>query len=324
MAIQEIEAEVAATEPKPPGRFKLLMQKHWYAYAFVAPVVTVMVLLIAIPLVQGVLLSFTNANERNVAKKIGSNDIPATYDFVGLTNYIDLLGSSEFWVIFARTIVWTVVNVFCHYTFGLTLALMLNRQIRGRSTYRALLIVPWAVPAFVSTYMWKLMLQENGGFVNKALGVVGIDPVPWLNNTTLLFISCILVNVWLGIPFMMVALLGGLQSIPSELYEAAEVDGATPRQRFWNVTMPSLQPVSSTVILLGCIWTFNMFPIIYLMASTGQRNDVSILAVKAYDVAFTGMRDYALASTYGVIILSILVVFSIYYRRTLKKQGDLW
>jgi arabinogalactan oligomer/maltooligosaccharide transport system permease protein len=313
----------APTEGKQPGRLRRSWDKYWYAWAFITPVVIVMVVIILWPLIQGVFLSFTDASEKNVAKVIGGREIPATYDIVGLKNYIDVLTSGTFWTIFARTVVWTVVNVFFHFTLGMILALVINRQLKGRTIYRALLIVPWAVPAFVSTYMWRLLLTDNG-LVNSALQGIGLSPIPWLSDTNWLFISCILVNIWLGVPFMMVALLGGLQSIPNELYEAAEVDGATPWQRFRHVTVPGLMSVASTVILLGSIWTFNMFAIIYLMASQGQRNDIATLPVYAYDKAFTGIRQYAVSSTYGVLILSILLVFAIFYRRALAKQGEVW
>lgn len=310
-------------EAKKPGRLKRSWDRYWYAWAFITPVVLVMLVIILWPLIQGIFLSFTDATERNVAKVIGGRQIPATYDVVGLKNYVTVLTSSTFWVIFARTVVWTFVNVFFHFTIGMILAIVLNRTLRGRSLYRALLIVPWAVPAFVSTYMWRLMLTDTG-LVNSVFTAVGLPSVPWLSDTTWLFISCILVNIWLGVPFMMVALLGGLQSIPTELYEAAEVDGATPWQRFRFVTMPGLRTVAATVILLGSIWTFNMFAIIYLMAAQGQRNDIATLPVFAYDLAFTGIRQYAMSSTYGVLILSILLVFAVFYKRALAKQGEVW
>ena len=131
-------------------------------------------------------------------------------------------------------------------------------------------------------------------------------------------------NVWLGVPFMMVALLGGLQSINGDLYEAAEIDGATPWQRFVNITLPGLRPVSSTVILLGTIWTFNMFPIIYFVTRGQPAGSTEILVTGAYRAAFEGIRDYSLAATYGVLILSILVVYASAYKRMLAKQGEVF
>jgi arabinogalactan oligomer/maltooligosaccharide transport system permease protein len=145
----------------------------------------------------------------------------------------------------------------------------------------------------------------------------------WLGQSDWALFAVIVVNVWLGVPFMMVALLGGLQSIPGDLYEAAEMDGATPWQRFRNVTLPGLRSVSSTVILLGIIWTFNMFPVIYLIA--GPNPNTRILVTYAFERFFSGAsRDYAVASTYGVLILSVLLVFATVYRRALRKQGEVW
>ena len=123
---------------------------------------------------------------------------------------------------------------------------------------------------------------------------------------------------------MMVALLGGMQTIPGELYEAAEMDGASPWQRFRNITLPGLRSVSMTVILLGTIWTFNMFPIIFLVTEGQPAGQTEILVTGAYRAAFEGIRNYSLASTYGVLILSILLVFSVFYRRVLRKQGEVW
>ena len=155
--------------------------------------------------------------------------------------------------------------VVLHYAIGLGLAVMLNRKFRGRGIYRVLLIVPWAVPAFVSAFAWKFMFNQHFGLVNGALGTSASSRWPGSTTGGPSLFTAIVTNVWLGVPFMMVALLGGLQSITADLYEAAEIDGATPWQRFLNVTLPGLRPVSATVILLGTIWTFNMFPIIFLV-----------------------------------------------------------
>src|SRR5690606_27706199 len=130
---------------------------------------------------------------------------------------------------------------------------------------RVLLVLPWAVPAFVSAFSWRFLFNQNFGLINGLLTTVGLDPVAWFDNQWTALLTAIIANVWLGVPFMMVALLGGLQTIPAELNEAATIDGATPWQRFVNVTLPGLRPVSMTVILLGTIWTFNMFPVIYLV-----------------------------------------------------------
>ncbi|WP_374983405.1 carbohydrate ABC transporter permease [Streptomyces fradiae] len=303
-------------------RMKRSYDRHWYAWAMVLPVVLVIGVLIAYPLGRGVYLSFTDANELNVAKQLGATEIPATYQFVGLDNYWRVLSGAdgEFYPKLWWTVVWTVSCVVLHYTIGLALAMLLNRRLKGRSVYRVLLILPWAVPAFVATYIWRMMYNSESGIFNAVLGQLGIGPVDWLGDTFMQKVAVIGVNVWLGVPFMMVAILGGLQAISSEQYEAAEMDGASPWQRFRHVTLPGLRPVSATVIMLGTIWTFNMFPIIYLMLGEANAMHSEILVTYAYRLAFGSVRDYAGAATYGIIILSMLLVFAVFYRRLLNRQ----
>lgn len=307
-----------STVERSRGRLRRSWDRHWYAYAMVAPVVLVLGSLVLYPLVRGIVLSLTNATNRN----IGNAVIPARYSYVGLDNYSRILSGEDgqFYPVLLRTLVWTASCVVLHYGIGLTLAVMLNREFRGRTVYRVLLILPWAVPAFISAFSWRFLFNADGGMVNTALGWVGVGPVEWLGPTNTVLVAVIVVNVWLGVPFMMVALLGGLQSIPAELYEAAEVDGASPWQRFVNVTLPGLRSVSATVILLGTIWTFNMFPIIFLIARSNEY--AQILVTYSYNLFYNG--QLARSAAYGVIILSMLVVFAGAYRRVLRNEGEVW
>ncbi len=244
-----------------------------------------------------------------------------------MDNYLNVLSGEygEFWQWFWVTIVWTVICVVFHYAIGLGLAVLLNRPMRGRGIYRVLLILPWAVPAFVSAFSWRFMFNEQVRPVQRAArhGRARPGRVVRLTGARPLF-TAIVTNIWLGVPFIMVTLLGGMQTISSELYEAAAIDGATPWQRFRNITLPGLRPVSMTVILLGTIWTFNMFPIIFLVTGGQPAGQTEILVTGAFRSAFEGLRNYSLASTYGVLILSILLVFSAFYRRALRKHGEVW
>ncbi|MFD0477002.1 carbohydrate ABC transporter permease [Nonomuraea thailandensis] len=290
----------------------------------VTPVLLVMLVLIGWPLARGVYLSLTDATEANIGRTIGVNVIPASYEFVGLENYARILTSGVFWDKLVWTVVWTAVCVALHYGIGLGLAVMLNRRLRFRSVYRVLLILPWAVPAFVAAFIWRYLYNSDYGVINGFLKMAGLGGVGWLDDPTTAKIAVIAVNVWIGVPFMMVALLGGLQSIPAELYEAAEVDGASAWQRFTAITLPGLRQVSSTVVLLGTIWTFNMFPIIFLVTRGGPGSETEILVTYAFREAFTGIRNYSGSAAWGVIILAMLVVLAVGYRRTLRSQGDPW
>ena len=305
------------------GRIRTALARHWYAWAMVAPVVIVLGLIIGYPLGRGVYLSLTDADETNVERTIGINHLPATYRFTGLDKLTAVLKDEVFLDRLLWTVTWTVSCVTVTFALGLGLAVLLNRRFAGRAVYRSLLILPWAVPAFVSVFAWRLLYNERNGILNKLLDGGGIDAVPWLNDPTLAKVSVIAVNVWIGVPFMLVALLGGLQSIPGERYEAAEMDGASPWQRFRHITLPGLRPVSSTVVLLSTIWTFNMFPVIYLLTRGGPGDTTEILVTYAYRVSFVNSpRDYAGASAWGVLILLILLLFAVVYRRALRKQGE--
>lgn len=335
----------AATSPTPPARpqgrgrrgsssrlsLKAAAGRHWYAWAMVTPVVIVLALLVFYPMIQAIWLSLTNTTEANQAAEICQLSLgggqtcapnPDHAHFIGLRNYFNLLSGKvgRFWGQLGITLIWTSVCVVCHYTIGLALALLLNRPLRGRAVYRILLILPWAVPAFVSAFAWKFIFDRDAGLINAIMGTA----TDWFDSTPKALTAVIIVNVWLGVPFMMVAVLGGLQSIPHELYEAAEMDGATPWQRFTNVTLPGLRSVSASIILLGTIWTFNMFPIIYIVSRGGPAGGTEILVTGAFREAFEGIRNYSVAATYGVLILSILIAYSIGYRYFLRRQGEVW
>jgi arabinogalactan oligomer/maltooligosaccharide transport system permease protein len=313
-----------ARDHRPPGRLRRSLSTHWYAWAMCAPVVVVTAVLVGYPLARGVYLSLTDATEANMGRTIGMNVIPSTYEFVGLRNYAEILGSAEFLSRLGWTIVWTVACVALHYGLGLGLAMLLNRPMRLRSFYRMLLVLPWAVPAFVSAFIWRYLFNGEFGVLNAMLRAVGLPGVSWLDDPFWAKVSVIAVNVWLGVPFMMLALLGGLQAIPRELHEAAEVDGASPWQRFRNITLPGLRPVSSTVILLGTIWTFNQFPVIFLLTRGGPAGSTEIMVTYAYRQAFEGIRDYSGSAAWGMVILALLVVMAVVYRRALRRQGEVW
>ncbi|MEU3733895.1 sugar ABC transporter permease [Streptomyces sp. NPDC033538] len=309
--------------PGPLKRLKNSYDRYWYAWAMCLPVVLVLGAVVAYPLLQGIYLTFTDATSQNVGRTIGVNEIPDTFSWVGLKNYTEILtgSSNQFWPHFTWTVIWTIACVVLTYVIGLALAVALNRDMLGRSAYRMLLILPWAVPTFVTIFAWRLILADDG-VVNQVLSTIGISGPSWLSDPMAQRVAAIGVNIWCGVPFMMVSMLGGLQSIPKELYEAAQMDGASPWQRFINVTLPGLRPVSSTVILLGVIWTFNQFNVIFLLFG-GNSDSVQILVTYAYRLFFGQQpQDYARSATVGIICLSLLVVFTSVYRRWLKRNDE--
>ena len=183
------------------------------------------------------------ASRTPTGSRIGNKYVPSSYDYIGLSNYKDILTSSEFRRVAEFSVIWTFVNVFFHFTIGLVLAVTLNRQIRFRGIYRMLLMVPWAVPSFISAFAWRFIYNNPYGFLDQFLMKLGWhDPPAFLGDPTWAKFAVIMTNVWLGVPFMMVALLGGLQAIDNDLLDAAAVDGASAWRRFWDVTMPGPAP----------------------------------------------------------------------------------
>jgi arabinogalactan oligomer / maltooligosaccharide transport system permease protein len=285
--------------------------RSWIAWAFMAPTLVAMAVLVLFPLAQAFFWTVTDIDRSNQ----GTLFRPPTWSFVGLDNYIPIitLQDQRFNSAFVWTIVWTAVNVFFHYTLGLLLAVILNQKLRGRTFYRLLLLVPWAIPIYISAVGWSFIFSGEYGLLNNVLGIFGINRVAWYSEFPWYYVMPIIVNVWAGVPFMMVALLGGLQSIPHDQYEAAEVDGASRWQSFWNITLPGLRTVSTTVILLGIIWTFNLFAVVFFTTRGGPAGRTNILVTYTFEVFAQG--ELARAATYSVVVFSMLLAFSALYRR---------
>ena len=276
--------------------------KDPWAYLYVIPAMAGMALLVFVPFVFGFVLAFF---ERDSGRFVA----------VGFEHFVNIVTgrhSTEvgfYWTL-GVTFLWTACNVVLHVAIGLALALALNDTLlRFRHIYRVLLILPWAIPNYITALIWKGMFDTNDGAVNRALMAVGLDRVDWLGDSFITaFTANLVTNVWLGFPFMMVVALGALQSIPRELYEAAEVDGATRWQQFRQITVPLIKPALFPAIILGTIWTFNMFNIIYLVSGGGPNHSTEILITEAYKVFALGKWGYAAA--YSVVIFLILLVFS--------------
>ncbi|MGV3523200.1 MAG: carbohydrate ABC transporter permease [Candidatus Sericytochromatia bacterium] len=298
-------------------------------YFFLLPGFGMMILLVFVPLLMGVSFSFQNITQRNAYERQyrvtelqpdGSVTITTevqapTVRFVGLENYEKVFASSDFWKVFGQTLIWTFVNVFFHFALGLGLALILNQHLRVKGLWRALLLIPWAVPSYITAFSWRWLFNGDYGFFNHILASLGLDRISWLSDPFWSMFAVCATNIWLGVPFMMITLLGGLQGIPEELYEAAQLDGASRWKQFWSVTLPMLKPVAMVTVLLGIVWTFNMFNIIYLVTQDNPHTD--ILATFAFK-AFFVRGEYGLACAYAVVILICLSAFSLLYLKMNK------
>lgn len=245
--------------------------------------------------------------------------------YVGFANFIDiltarsgpLLSSGSFYVVLLVTVAWTAANVILHLAIGVTLALVLSRPLlKLKSVYRVLLIVPWSVPSYVTALAWKGMFHRQFGAVTGIIQSVNdvfgteIEPIAWFATFSTSFAANLTTNVWLGFPFMMVVTLGALTAVPKDVLEAAEVDGATPLQRLWHVTLPMIKPTMIPATVLGSIWTFNMFNVVFLVSGGEPDGTTDILISEAYRWAFTREARYGYAAAYAVLIFIILAAAS--------------
>ena len=287
------------------------------AYTYLMPAAVGMGLLVLVPFIVGVALAFMR------------HDM-GTFTWVGLANFGQILSSEgyglthplSFYFTLAVTIGWTAINVVLHVGIGLALALVLQRPtLRFRGVYRVLLIVPWAVPSYITALIWKGMFDKQYGMINHVFGVIGLEPVAWFNGFWTAFTANVTTNTWLGFPFMMVVCLGALQSIPRDLYEAADVDGASAWAKFRHITLPLLKPALLPAVILGSVWTFNMFNVIYLVSNGQPHHSTDILITEAYRWAFEQDR-YGYAAAYSVIIFLVLLSYSLLTQRVTKAAEE--
>jgi ABC-type sugar transport system permease subunit len=291
---------------------------HRAAFSFLAPAGLAMFVLVAAPFVIGILIGFYDHHS-------------GSWTFVGLDNFAEILSGGgralddplNFWFILGVTVLWTFANITLHVSIGVALALVLSRKwIFGRGIFRMLLILPWAIPNYITALMWKGMFNGEYGAINSLLHEVGLSGVSWFSSWATAFSANVATNTWLGFPFMMVVALGALETIPRELYEAASVDGATAWQRFRHITLPHLRPALGPAVALGSIWTFNMFNVIYLVSAGKPGNATNILVTDAYRWAFERGERYGMAAAYGTIIFLILLLWTVFGTRIVRRKGD--
>ena len=305
------------------GRLRATLSRYRYAYLYVAPAMIGMLVLVFFPFAYGITLSFTG-------QTIFNTNVPLTDLWVGLANYVDIVANVDvakhtaggwvinyqnfYWTLFI-TVCWTVSNVSVGVGFGMLLALALNTpNLRGKAIYRVLLILPWAIPNYITALIWKALFHQQFGAVNQAIQMFGGQPVAWFDSVFASFMTGLATNGWLSFPFMMVVILGGLQSISADMYEAAELEGASRRQQFWGITLPLLKPTLVPAVILSVVWTFNMFNVIYLVSGGEPAGANEILITKAYKIAFEEYR-YAYSAAYSTVIFLILLAYGVLQTR---------
>jgi len=278
----------------------------------IAPTVLIFCAVIVYPLVSALYLSLF----RIYTPTLQGN-------FVGFANYAELAGSPEFWRSLLNTAVWTVLTLTLQIVFGIAAALMLNQAMLFRSLARSLILFPYFVSTVVAVLVWRWLFNDLYGILNHAAMWAGIldMPLDWLGSMPNSMISIVLVGAWKYFPFVVIAVLARLQTIPEPLYEAARIDGAGAWSRFTDVTLPQLREVLVVVVLLRAIWDFKEFDLIYLLTGGGPVIATQTLPLMVYKEAF-GLNEMGRASAVAVVMMLVMLVFMLLYLRVNRAQDQ--
>ena len=294
-----------ATLAPPLPRRRQQTRQTRETWLLLLPALVPVVLLSVYPLVQGILLGFTDARA----------GLDVVVRFTGLDNYVRLLGNQLFWGSFRIGLVWAVSVTLLQFLAALGLSLLLNERLRGRWLARTLALVPWAIPPVTIAIMWRLLLNPNYGAVNGILGAIGLpDDVNWLGSFAVALPTVIVVGVWSGMPQTTITLLAGLQGVSAELHEAAELDGAGAWGRFLHVTLPALRPVIVAITTLDLIWNFNSFALVYVLTGGGPGGQTMLPMLFAYNEAFR-YGEFGYAAAMGNVMVVLIAVFLALYLR---------
>ena len=287
---------------------------HRTDYFYVAPAILVMLIVIGYPIYYTIELSFFNT-----PASLALSD----KKFNGLDNYATILTSPVFWKVTWQTVIWTGLSTLFAFLLGLVAALALHREFIGRGILRAILLIPWVVSAVAASYVWKWLYHSDFGAIGAMLVQLGLSdhPINFVDNVNTSLYSLIVVNVWKEFSFAMIMLMAGLQTVPDSLLRAAQVDGASPWQRFWHVTFPHLSGVSMVTLLLLAVQNFNSFIIPWVMTGGGPAGSSDIWITHIYQLAF-GRQRWGVASAYAVILFIVMMVLGYFYVRALTKGED--
>ncbi len=280
--------------------------KAFFAYLLIFPAVGFLLFIVAVPLIETIRLSFTNASLR------------PTYEYIGFQNYTKIF-SRNFHQVIGLTFLWMFLGVGLKMVIGTLGALLLNASLRGTTLFRILLMPPWVVPIAIGIIGWTWLYQGNFGLISGTLQNLGIldGPYEFLGHRVSAFWSVMVTDVWIGTPMVTLFLLAAMQGVPKDLYEAAWVDGASRWHRFWEITIPQIAPVLSSMSILSAIWTFNSFEPIWILTKGGPGKATTTMIIDMFKVGLRRFK-YGEGSARAVVIVLILSSFIFLYFQLLK------
>lgn len=304
--IRQVESQAVTQGIEAPGATRAHQRFVWShliePYLYLSPALVLISLVMLIPLVVGVSYSFQSITLLK----------PGQAAWVGLDNFLALWSDKKFWISLENTLVWTFGSLYFQFTLGLGLALLLNTSFPLKRLFQAIVFLPWAVPTFLTALTWAWLFNPLIGPLPHWLAAIGVLPEPFniLGDPDLAIWGPIAANIWFGVPFFAITLLAALQSIPSELYEAAEIDGASAWQSFTKITLPFLAPMIAITVMLRTIWIANFADLIFIMTGGGPANSTQILSTYIFTTAFKKL-DFGYASTLAVALLFLLFVYAV-------------
>lgn len=282
---------------------------------FVVPAGAFLLVFFGFPVIKNVTMSL----QEYTTKTFFTGEAP----WVGFANYVTVVGSNLFTPALLNTALFTLGSIAGQFVIGLALASFFKRRFPLNNVLRSMLLLPWLLPMIVSSATWRSILDQDSGILNQFLGSLGIisDPIPWLTSPAVALLAVMIVNIWIGIPFNLTILYGGLQDIPEELYEAGALDGATGWKSFRYITWPNLRPVVSVVLVLGVVYTIKVLDIILGLTNGGPANSTQTLATRAYQESFVNF-EFGVGAAYSNILIVISLLFAIIYLRANRRAVD--
>lgn len=279
------------------------LDKH-FTFLFFLPAAVLSLALIIYPMIYGIYISFFDTNLIN------------KWDFIGLKNYTDLVSNTAFRNSLAVNLKFIVIVVAGHFTIGTLLAVILNKDIRGRVVFRCILLLPWLIPEVVFAVLFKWILNPQYGIINFSLMDLGIldHTLSWLGTVDLALPTVAAICILKGYPFVMIMVLSALQTVPQEQYEAAMVDGCSSQKMFWHITVPSILPVLTVAFILDTVNWFKHYTMVNILTGGGPASSTSLVSVTIYKTAF-GSFKFGSAGAMAVVVFLICYLMSWGYRR---------
>lgn len=296
----------------PVKRRSFTVRRGWTIAGFLAPAAVFVAVFTYYPMLSGSQMAFRNWN---------LNDLSNT-DWVGFGNFTAIFASDEFWTALRNSVTWVIGSLVPQFVIGFSLALLLRRRFFLRGTYQAFIFFPWAVSGFLIGILFRWMFNGEFGVVNDLLMKAHViqTPIPWLADPSMAMVAIIIANVWYGVTFFAIMILAALQSVPEELYESAEMDGAGKARTLFSVTVPYIRTTLALTVLLRVIWIFNFPDIIYGMTGGGPAGQTHI--VTTFMIEKTQQGDYGMASAVGLIMLLIMLVFATFYLQAMRGRNS--